>query len=227
MQEAAVTVREDLLGRRLAAYVAPRREYAPTLGDLRHWVRESLPEYMVPSSFTLLDELPIAASGKVDRAALPAPDMARPDPAIAHVAPRSEAERVIAGVWREVLQLQEVGTEDNFFDLGGHSLLMVRAHRRLQEALHGDLSLVDLFKYPTIRSLAEHLAGQEPGSAPEVQDRARRQREALSRRRQVMRERADVAKAVVPVGEPLPSAAEDEDAAGKVREFFGRTETWA
>jgi len=111
---------------------------------LRDYLRERLPEFMVPSAFVMLDALPLTPNGKVDRKNLPSP-VARP---VAlgggFVAPRSGIERQIARVWQEVLGVDTVGANDNFFDLGGHSLLMVRVHGRLFEIFKGDLSVVDL-----------------------------------------------------------------------------------
>ena len=113
---------------------------------------------MVPSAFVLLDALPITPNGKLDRRALPAPKSARPEPDAAYVAPRTTIERTIAEVWREVLQVERLGIHDNFFDLGGHSLLMIQVQHRLQAALDQPIALVDLFRYPNIDTLADFLA---------------------------------------------------------------------
>jgi amino acid adenylation domain-containing protein len=152
---------------------------------LRDYLRERVPEYMVPSAFVMLDALPLTMNGKVDRKNLPSP-VGRP---VAlgggFVAPRSDIERQIARVWQEVLGVDAVGANDNFFDLGGHSLLMVRVHGRLLEIFKGDLSLVDLLRYPTVASLALFVAAEadEPGIAAAIDDRASRQMEALARQR--------------------------------------------
>ncbi|MFQ5930188.1 MAG: phosphopantetheine-binding protein, partial [Acidobacteriota bacterium] len=118
---------------------------------------EKLPEYMVPATFVVLDFLPLMPNGKVDRRALPAPDGLRPALEVAYVTPRTEVERTIATVWQEVLHVEKVGMHDNFFDLGGHSLLLVQVNRKLREMLNKDVSMVDMFKYPTISLIAEHL----------------------------------------------------------------------
>src|SRR5262249_12668810 len=152
---------------------------------LRDYLRERLPEYMLPSEFVMLDALPLTPNGKVDRKNLPSP-VGRP---VAlkegFVAPRSGIERQIARVWQEVLGVDAVGANDNFFDLGGHSLLMVRVYGRLLEIFKRDLSVVDLLRYPTVASLAAFVAAEadEPGVAAAIDDRASRQREALARQR--------------------------------------------
>jgi amino acid adenylation domain-containing protein len=149
---------------RLVAYVvAERHQEMPDLpppgaAELLAALRESLPGYMVPAVLVFLDELPRNAHGKLDASRLPAPERTRPELAAAYAAPRSELERTIAAVWRTALQLESVGLDDSFFDLGGHSLLMAKVHARLVEALGRDVPLITLFQYPTIGSLARHLA---------------------------------------------------------------------
>jgi amino acid adenylation domain-containing protein len=164
VREAAAAVRADP-DPRLVGYVVPRPGPAPTAGELLAWLREKLPDYMVPAVLVFLDALPVNANGKVDGARLPAPERTRPELAAAYTAPRSELERTIAGVWREALQVESVGLEDNFFDLGGHSLLMAKVHARLREALGREISLIELFQYPRIGALARHLAGAGAGAS--------------------------------------------------------------
>jgi aryl carrier-like protein len=127
-------------------------------------MKESLPAYMVPSSFVFLEALPINANGKLDRRALPAP----PPPVGAErgavVLPRTPVEEEVAAVWREVLALDGVSVHDNFFDIGGHSLRLVQVHRRLRERFPGrDLAVVELFRHPTVASLAARLAAGPSG----------------------------------------------------------------
>jgi acyl-CoA synthetase (AMP-forming)/AMP-acid ligase II len=131
-----------------------RDEYLTSL--LREYLRERLPNYMVPSTIMTLDALPLTPSGKLDRGALPSPEPSRADASSSFVAPVTEKERRIATVWQEVLGVDRVGRNDNFFDLGGHSLLMVRVHIRLRD-MFGNLSLTDLFQYPTVSALARSL----------------------------------------------------------------------
>lgn len=105
-----------------------------------------------------LNALPLTPNGKIDRKALPTPEKVRPELATAYMMPQSEIERAIAQIWQKVLQLEEIGIDDNFFELGGHSLLMVRVHSLLRERFSKEMTLVDLFRYPTIRALAEYFS---------------------------------------------------------------------
>jgi amino acid adenylation domain-containing protein len=159
VREAVVLAREDTPGdQRLVAYLIPDGEFPAAL-ELRRFVQARLPDYMVPSAFVSLDGWPVAATGKLDRKALPPPESAPAKPeAAAPVLPGNGLERTIAEIWKEVVGLPQVGVRDNFFDIGGHSLLMARVHARLEEALGRKVSMVDLFQYPTIGALAAHLA---------------------------------------------------------------------
>ncbi len=141
---------------RLVAYTVREGTEA---ADLRAFLRERLPEFMVPSLFMELPALPLTPSGKVDRRSLPEPDAAGPQSA-AYEAPRTELERTIAGVWRELLGAERIGLRDNFFDLGAHSLLIVRAHARLREALGRELTVVDLFRHSSVGSWPATSAGR-------------------------------------------------------------------
>jgi amino acid adenylation domain-containing protein len=158
VRAAAVVVRQDDGEPRLVGYVVPAEGAIPGTADLFAGLRERLPDAMVPAALVFLDELPRNANGKLDAARLPAPPRTRPELAAAYAAPRSELERAIAAVWRAALKLESVGLDDSFFDLGGHSLLMARVHAQLREALGREVPLIELFQYPTIGSLARHLA---------------------------------------------------------------------
>ncbi|HYH44362.1 MAG TPA: amino acid adenylation domain-containing protein, partial [Thermoanaerobaculia bacterium] len=136
VRAAVVIAREDAPGdQRLTAYVVGS---APS-GELRRHLRAGLPEYMVPSAFVVLPKLPLLPNGKVDRKSLPAPEAERPDLAAPFIAPKSRLEGVISEAWRSVLGVEKVGVHDNFFDLGGHSLLMAQVHHKLRESLPDDL----------------------------------------------------------------------------------------
>ena len=150
-------VREDAPGDlRLIAYLVSRDGIAaPGAPDLRAWLRTSLPEYMMPSRFVTLAALPYTPSGKVDRKALPAPDAERDQAQF--VAPRAGLEAELAAIWADVLRLSRVGTTDNFFDLGGNSLLLQIVHTRIETRLGRKVPLVELFEFSTIGSLAAHL----------------------------------------------------------------------
>jgi acyl carrier protein len=121
---------------------------------LRSYLKERLPEYMVPSAFVLLDALPLTPSGKMDRRALPAPSTARPALGAAYVAPRTAVEELLAGIWAEVLGLERIGIHDSFFELGGHSLLATQVVARVRDAFRIDLPLRSLFEAPTVANLA-------------------------------------------------------------------------
>ena len=135
--------------------------------QLRSYLKTHLPEYMVPSAYVLLETLPLTPNGKVDRRALPILEGSRPELPTALVMPQSDAEQLIAKVWQEVLQLSGVGIHDNFFDLGGNSLLLLQSFRKLAEVFGVELSTGDLFQYPTIHTLAQHLS-QTHTEAPAV-----------------------------------------------------------
>ena len=186
--QAVVALREDAPGdKRLVAYVVGVPGRVVNAPELRRFVRERLPEYMVPSAIAELDVLPLLPNGKVNRRALPAPERRRQSDE-AFVAPSNEIERVIADTWKELLRLDTVGIHDNFFDLGGHSLLVIQLHSRLTRRLNRELTVLDLFMYPTIHMLGASLGGPEapePAGFDVVRDRAARQREAIKRRREI------------------------------------------
>ncbi|HST58365.1 MAG TPA: amino acid adenylation domain-containing protein [Longimicrobium sp.] len=149
VREARVLAREDRLGeKQLVAYVVGGAD----TGELRAHVRQSLPEYMVPAAFVVLDALPLTPNGKVDRDALPAPEFA--GAVERYVEPRTPAEEVLAGIWAEVLRLERVGAEDNFFEVGGHSLLATRVVSRIRAVFGVELPLRALFEGPTVAEMA-------------------------------------------------------------------------
>lgn len=176
VQEVVVTVREEpgaLAGhdKRLAAYVVPSTPGSVTPTALRQFLLEKLPDYMIPAFFVLLEAMPLTASGKLDRQALPAPDPAASAPTRPFVAPRTPTEQTLAELWMKALRLQRVGIHDDFFELGGDSLLATQVASRIREALRVELPLERLFKETTIAGLAEHLdtvlwAARVPTDAP-------------------------------------------------------------
>jgi amino acid adenylation domain-containing protein len=170
VRQAVVAVRRDRPDEsRLVAYVVPAEGGAPATGELRRFLRESLPDYMVPAAFVILDRLPLTATGKLDRAALPPPESLRPGLETDFVAPQSEMERRIAAVWCSVLGVERLGVHDNFFDLGGHSLAMVKAVGRLRRELGVEVSVVAAFQHPSIQQLAAHLS--QVAEAPTAAER--------------------------------------------------------
>ena len=149
---------------------------APVTSELQSYLRERLPDYMMPSAFVFLDRLPLNRNGKLDREALPHPEKIRPELEAVYVPPRTIIEQTIASVWQEMLGVDSVGVNDNFFDLGGNSLMMIQAHGKLRDALKRDMTVLDLFRYPTISALSDHLTKgetQSSGSRPEEDMTAR------------------------------------------------------
>ncbi|MCP4661654.1 MAG: non-ribosomal peptide synthetase, partial [bacterium] len=165
VRECAVVARgEGPGGRRLAAYVVAEPGSGAEARDLRELLQESLPDYMVPPAFVFLDALPLLPSGKVNRAALPAPERRGPDADFAP--PSGPTEELLAGIWAAVLGLDRVGAEDNFFELGGHSLLATQVVSRVRELFGVELALQKLFEAPTLARLAavvEAAAGETRG----------------------------------------------------------------
>lgn len=156
VREAAVIAREDKHGDLyLVAYVSPDSEQVLANTELRSFLQDKLPQYMVPSSFVILPTLPLLANGKLDKRSLPAPETLRPELTDGFVMPQTQMEQTIATVWQKALNLENIGIHNNFFELGGHSLLMVKVHSQLRELFPIDLSLLDMFRYPTISSMAE------------------------------------------------------------------------
>lgn len=186
IRQAAVIAREDAPGDvRLTAYLVTAAGDNPADADLRRFLRDRLPDYMIPAAFVVVPSLPLTSSGKLDMKALPVPDALRPSSAIQYEAPRSEIESAIAAMWKEVLRVDQVGVHDNFFDLGGHSLLLIKVQGRIEQHLNRNLEIVDLFRYPTIETLAHHLTTQAlaqprlattPASIPRVSRENRRVR---------------------------------------------------
>nr|WP_279636042.1 non-ribosomal peptide synthase/polyketide synthase [Corallococcus terminator] len=154
VRDAVVVVREDAPGdKRLVAYVVAQAGHTADATSLRSELKERLPEYMVPSAFMVLESLPLNASGKVDRKALPMPE-AGAERTKVYVAPRSQTEKVLASLWEAVLGVKQVGIQDSFFELGGHSLLATQAVSRIRTAFNVELPLRALFEAPTIAELA-------------------------------------------------------------------------
>jgi amino acid adenylation domain-containing protein len=160
--QCVVSSREEGSGnKRLVGYIVPRNGTMPTASELKRFLGAKLADYMVPAAFVALETIPLTPNGKVDRRALPAPDSRRPELDAAYQMPKSNAEQLIAGVWQEVLEIEEIGVRDNFFELGGDSLLLGSVRVKLQERFGHDPSMVELFQYPTVGALAEHLVGKD------------------------------------------------------------------
>ncbi|MCB0164082.1 MAG: amino acid adenylation domain-containing protein [Anaerolineae bacterium] len=153
VEKCVVVAGDDNLGnKRLVAYVVSAQTLA--VSDLRAYLQQHLPDYMVPAVFMFVDRLPLNANGKIDLRALPSPDTTRPELAETFVTPEGQVEIRLAEVWQDVLKIPQIGRHDNFAELGGHSLLALRIASRLQQAYEIDLPLRFLFDYPTIAQLA-------------------------------------------------------------------------
>jgi amino acid adenylation domain-containing protein len=164
IQEALVIAREDTVGdKRLFAYVVARPEKSPRERDMRAWVSRRLPSYMIPEAFIKMDSIPRAPNGKVDRAALPAPDRSGTDDA-SYAAPRTTTEELVSSIWSQALGVERVGAQDNFFELGGHSLLAMRVISQVCGTLRVDATLRDIFTHPTVEEFARRVDDLRSGS---------------------------------------------------------------
>ncbi|MCT7952694.1 amino acid adenylation domain-containing protein [Ancylothrix sp. C2] len=156
--QVAVTLREGIPGQKsLVAYIVPLQEPAPTVGELRHFLKEQLPDYMMPSAFVILECLPVTPNGKVDRKSLPAPDLKSLIEKAEFVAPQTPTEELVASIWKKVLGVEQASVNDNFFELGGHSLLATQVVSQLNSSLGLHLPLSKLFELPTVASLSSYI----------------------------------------------------------------------
>jgi amino acid adenylation domain-containing protein len=186
VREAAVVAKDDGDGdKRLVAYVILHDEDAPAISELRRFLREKLPEYMAPSTFVTLESLPLSRNGKVDRQALLSElERAQPEPEGVFEAPTTPIEEALSGIWANVLSAGQISIHDNFFDLGGHSLLVTQLISRLREAFQVEMAPRELFEAPTVAALARRIemlmkVGQGP-PAPPIQPVSRRDALPLS-----------------------------------------------
>ena len=165
VQDAVVLAREDEAGeKRLVAYVVPSGDGPElTISEMRGYLREKLPAYMIPSALVVLTELPFTPNGKVDWRALPAPAGTRPELERPYVAPRDATEEIVAAIWIELLGVTQVGVHDNFFELGGHSLLATRVISKVREAFGSEVPLRALFEEPTVAGLAQRIEDAQRG----------------------------------------------------------------
>ena len=162
--------------KQLTAYIVAREREEGTARALREYLQGKLPDHMSPALYVFLDRLPLTQNGKVDRKALPSPQ--QPATAV-YVTPRTAVQQLLARIWQEALAIERVGMDDNFFDLGGHSLLVARVRFALREKLGRDIALVDFFTYPTVRALARRLEEtpeKKHASVADSQQRASRQK---------------------------------------------------
>ncbi|MBZ5596322.1 MAG: amino acid adenylation domain-containing protein [Acidobacteriia bacterium] len=186
VRQAVATVHhEEKAGdKRLIAYVVLDQPDSPSATGMRAYLRDQLPEYMVPSAFVRLEKMPLTDNGKINRNALPALNGNEMPLESVYEAPQEELQQTIANIWSEALDVERVSIHDNFFDLGAHSLLVAEVHLKLREALRKDIPLVAMFRHPTVSSLAKYLSqGDEDSSGlRRSADRARARQDSLQRR---------------------------------------------
>ena len=193
VKQAVVIVREDVPGdKRLVAYLITETGQEIEISGLRHSLRAKLPEYMIPAHFVCLDAFPLTPNAKIDRKSLPEPSAVQNRTRQAPMAPENSIEEQLQTIWRDMLHVDVVGMEDNLFDLGGHSILVVQMVRRMQAEMNIKISIADMFRFPTIRSLSSHLNAETPVDELVLSgtDRAQTRKEAMQKRRRRRRARA-------------------------------------
>ncbi len=190
VREAVVQAHEDVTGgKHLVAYVVPQREHSLTSSNLRRFLQDQLPDYMIPAVFMLLEALPLSPSGKVDRRSLPLPEQTRPELSEAFVAPTLPVHQQLVQIWEELLDVRPIGIRDNFFELGGHSLLAVRMVDRIEQGWGKKISSATLFAGPTIEQLSKVLVEPEAPTSrisPEATQRDEHRKAFFSRNGKLM-----------------------------------------
>lgn len=192
VRDAVVIVREDRPGdKRLVAYVTSKEERQIIVSELKSYLKQQVPEYMIPAAIVGLDKIPLTPNGKVDRRSLPIPATQKTELEANFIAPSNPTEKTLAEIWCGVLGLSQVGIEDNFFDLGGTSLLGIQLVARIQKQFGDSFNAVKLYQYPTVRTLASYFSQTEEAkdqSYQNMQARAQRQRAAqINRQRPINR----------------------------------------
>lgn len=189
VRESVVVSREDIPGdKRLVAYLIADSDQNIASLELRSFLQQQLSDFMIPSHFIRLDSYPLTPNRKIDRKQLPPPDNIQIESGLTYVPPKNELEKSITKIWQDLLNVPKVGMDDNFFDLGGHSLIIIQALHLIRELISHEISITDLFRFPTIRSLTDYLSqdsiGGTPTSTDERADRAKVRREALRRKKE-------------------------------------------
>ncbi len=172
----------------LAAYVVPAGDEAPAPNTLRDFLKQKLPDHMVPALYVSLERMPMTPNGKIDRKALPAPEGSRVKGQGDFVAPAGNVEQQVAAIWKDILHVEKIGVDDNFFDFGGHSLQVVQVQNRLRETIGVDVPVLKLFQFPTIRALAKFIDEQSTSNGTDdfrakIEERNRRRQGAMTIRR--------------------------------------------
>jgi amino acid adenylation domain-containing protein len=182
---AVVQLRDDLPSGEpdLVAYLIASSP-APTESTLIKHLDAKLPSYLRPAHFVFIRELPLTPSGKVDRSRLPLPRR-RQELHSTHISPRSSLERIIESVWKETLSVEGIGIDDNFFEIGGNSVTLIRIHNIISERVHRDIPIVVLFRYPTIRALASYMVGEQRGDDVDISTKRGEARKTFLTRRNI------------------------------------------
>ncbi|MFP4347796.1 MAG: amino acid adenylation domain-containing protein [Desulfococcaceae bacterium] len=188
VKEAVVSIKRLGGAEELIAYVTGKKEINPS--ELKGFLAETLPDFMIPAQIINMAEIPHLPNGKVDRKNLPVPRGNRPNLAAAYHPPKTDMEKRIADTWTAVLGLEKIGIDDNFFELGGNSLRMIRARTALKEQLDMDISVVELFQFPTIRTLANRLTGISGPEKPVPSERSARSATLKNRRKSRLQHRS-------------------------------------
>ena len=196
VKENVVIAQSDPAGdKRLVVYIVPKQESTQDtslIPQIRQFLKQKLPEYMIPAAFVLLDAFPLTPNGKIDRRALPVPDTVPSGISTAYVTPQTETEQLLAKIWQEVLQVEKVGIYDNFFELGGHSLLTIKVHTKLQEIYAQYISLVKLFQHPNISEFSKYLIDLQRGKVTDYltngQAKARSDRKTSMKQQRLQRQ---------------------------------------
>ena len=191
VDQAVAIIREEGFGdKRIVAYVTVRADQEFSEIELRGHLKKKLPDYMLPSIFVKMDTMPLTPNGKIDRKSLPSPKMERPELSQELILPQDELQKSLSLFWGKVLKIDKIGIDDNFFDLGGDSLLSVQLVTLLEKEMKTDIPVVKFFQYPTIRSFAEYIESKKI-SKRDMQDRsesrASLQRKSLAQRRQLIK----------------------------------------
>jgi len=173
----------------LVAYLVVKQEQVIDTSELRDFLKEKLPDYMVPSAFITLESLPLTINGKIDHKALLAPD--RTGLEAGYVAPCTSTEEILAGIWSDVLGVEKVGIQDNFFDVGANSILVARVHYMLQDTFKQKISIINIFEHPTISTLAKYLNRKQVEQHPfkQIQERTQKQKQAIKLQQELVMRR--------------------------------------
>ena len=185
-QAVAIIREEDFGDKRIVAYITLQAGQDFSEIDLRQHLKKKLPEYMLPSIFVKMDTMPLTPNGKIDRKSLPHPKINRPELVQEFIQPQNELQKSISRLWSKILKIDKIGIDDNFFDLGGDSLLSVQLVMLLEKEMKTEIPVVKFFQYPTIRNFADYIERKhspQQHSQSKLESRALLQRRALAKRR--------------------------------------------